>query len=792
MLISEAWLREWVNPQITTETLMAQVTMAGLEVDGDEPAAADFSGVIVGEIISAEKHPEADKLQICNVSNGTEEIQVVCGAKNARAGLKTAFATVGAVLPGDFKIKKAKLRGVESFGMLSSAKELGIGEDNDGIMELPSDFVTGSDLREAMSLNDTIIEIDLTPNRGDCLSIAGLAREVGTINKMSVSEPVMKTVAPSIDDTFPITVTAPQACPRYVSRVIKNVDLSKATPMWMVERLRRGGIRSIDAVVDVTNYVLLELGQPMHGFDLDKLSNKIDVRMATNGEKITLLDGQDVELKDDTLVIADDSGALAIAGIMGGQATGVTKSTNNILLESAHFDQIAIAGKARNYGLHTDSSHRFERGVDFKLQAKAIERATELLLAITGGEAGPVVEQNSAEHLPAKPLVTLTKKKADQYLGVELESERIVQTLTGLGLNLVADQDDGSSWIFNIPSWRFDISIEVDLIEELARIYGYNNLPTSAPRADLSLTKNEEVIVEADRFKDCLLSNGYQEVITYSFISEEIHKIVEPNLTAVALANPITAELAVMRTSIWPGLLKTLQYNLNRQQSRVNIVETGLTFVQQGDELIQEKMISGLAYGNRLPKGWFEDGKGVDFFDVKADVENMLGATRNQFDFVAAEHSSLHPGQSAAIQLNGETVGFMGTLHPQIAEKLSIKGDVVLFELNVAKIEAGTLPSFTELSKFPETARDIAVVVEADLSVAAVINEAKAQAGEFLTDLTLFDVYQGQGIEEGHKSLAMGLTWQHPERTLNEEEINAAMQAVIDSLAEKFSAVLRG
>ena len=790
MKFSEQWLREWVNPEISSQELMDQITMAGLEVDGFEKAAGDFSGVVVGEILTAERHPNADKLQVCTVTDGAEEFQVVCGAPNARAGLKVAFAKVGAVLPGEFKIKKAKLRSVESFGMLCSEQELELSESHDGIMELASGAPVGDDIRGYLGLDDVTIEVDLTTNRADCLSLAGMAREVGVLNRLPVTFPAFNKVEPQHDDTFPVAIAAEDGCPRYLGRVVKNVDVSVNTPIWMVERLRRSGIRSIDPVVDITNYVMIELGQPMHGFDLDQLKGGINVRWADNEEKLTLLDGSEVELTDQTLLITDESGPLALAGIMGGENTGVSATTKNIFFEAAYFNPLSIAGRARSYGLHTDSSHRFERGVDYTLAERAIERATELLLEIAGGQPGPVTDVKSAEHFPGEKSVSLKLSRIEKVLGLDIGEEDVDQILAGLGLELVSK--DGETRSYKVPSYRFDIAIEVDLIEELARIYGYNRLPVTAPVAHLSLKAQPEVDVSVRDMRKVLVARGYQEAVTYSFVDADSQKLFNPELEGIALANPISTDLAVMRTSLWPGLVKALQHNLNRQQERVRLFETGLSFINTGNETQQDEMIAGLVYGARLPKGWTDQGD-VDFYDLKADVEALLALSLGQeIEFTSGQHSALHPGQTACVELNGETVGYLGTLHPNLQKQLGLKKPAFLFELKQAAFNTSQLPAYQELSKFPGTTRDIAVIVDETLPVQALLNTVSEAAGEFLQDKVIFDVYQGKGIYPQRKSVALGLTWQHPSRTLNDDEINQWMDQVIQSLSDQYKATLRG
>ncbi len=797
MKLSEAWLREWVNPELTTAELAEQITMAGLEVDGVDPVAGAFSGVVVGEILEKEQHPDADKLSVCLVAgNGHEPVKVVCGAPNARPGIKIPFAVVGSVLPpGEdgkpFKIKKAKLRGVESFGMLCAQTELQLGDDNDGIWELPADAPVGSCLREYLQLDDTAIEIDLTPNRSDCLSVKGIARDVGVLNRLAVNEPTIDPVDSSINDTFGVSLKAGEACSSYSGRVIRNVDVTKPTPLWMKERLRRADIRSIDAIVDVTNYVLLELGQPMHAFDLNTLQGSVQVRMAEQGEKLILLGGQEVELNADTLVIADDARAIAMAGIMGGEVTSVTTNTKDIFLESAFFNPVSIAGRARAYGLHTDSSHRFERGVDYKLQEQALERATALLLAIVGGEAGPVTSVKN-EHLPADRAVTLRRARIFNGLGFELPDETVVDILSRLGLKALSSDVD--SWTFSVPSYRFDISIEEDLLEELARVYGYNNLPVTSMALPMLIESDDETFLPMDSLSSTLVARGYQEAITYSFVEPKIQQIFDRKHVAVALDNPISADMSVMRTTLWPGLIKTLQHNQNRQQSRIRMFETGQRFLPEEGGLKQDTVLSGVVYGARNPEGWSSSAETIDFFDVKGDVEALLAASGSlsAYRFEATEHPVLHPGQSAAITRDGVVIGYLGALHPSLYKQLGVQGPVFLFELELAPIQQGVLPVFSELSKFPETRRDLAVLVNESVPVADLLDCVRTQAGEWLTNTTIFDVYQGEGIENGKKSLAIGLTWQHPSRTLNDDEINTVFAAIVSSMESSFSAVLRG
>ena len=790
MKFSEKWLRGWVNPQVSRDELVARLSMAGLEVDSVTPAAGQFSGIVVGEVLSTEQHPDADKLRVCQVSNGSETFQVVCGAPNVRPGLKIPFAMIGAELPGDFKIKKAKLRGVESNGMLCSAAELQISEENDGLLELAADAPVGEDIRVYLDLDDASIEIGLTPNRGDCLSVAGLARDVGALYDVPVTRQAVPAVAAAHDEVRPVEVLAPAACPRYLGRVIRNVDLSRPTPLWMVERLRRSDVRSIDAAVDITNYVMLELGQPMHAFDLAEINGGIRVRMAEEGEKLVLLDGQEVALRSDTLVIADHSRALAIAGVMGGEHSGVSATTRDIFLESAFFEPISVAGKARSYGLHTDASHRYERGVDSQLAREAIERATGLLLDIVGGEAGPVVDVTSEAHLPKVAPVTLRAERLTQMLGMEMASAEVEQLLNGLGLKTTAGE---GQWQGEVPSHRFDISLEVDLIEELARLYGYNRLPVRYPQARLAPQAKAEARGELPALRRLLVARGYQEAITYSFIDPKLFELFTPGVEPLLLANPISSDMAAMRASLWPGLVKSLQHNLNRQQDRVRMFESGLRFVGQLGDLKQEPMLAGVVCGSRLPEGWANGRDTIDFFDVKADVEAVLGFSGSlaEFSFVPGKHPALHPGQTARIERNGREVGYLGAIHPELSKTLGLDRPVFVFELVLGEVADGRLPKFSELSKFPEVRRDLALVAGRDVASSSVLEVIRDNAGEWLTDLRLFDVYQGKGIDPDRKSLAVGLTWQHPSRTLNDEEVNTATQNILTSLEQRLNTTLR-
>lgn len=789
MKMSEQWLREWSNPKLNTAELVAEITMAGLEVDAVEAVAADFNNVVVGEIVSIAQHPDADKLRVCQVSDGNETVQVVCGAANARQGLKIPFARLGAVLPG-LAIKKAKLRGVESFGMLCAAQELGMAEKSEGLLELPADAPVGQCVREYLKLDDKALEVDLTPNRGDCLSVRGMAREVSAITGARYAAPEIKAVAAAADDRVPVEIFAAQACPRYVGRVVRNVDLSVATPLWMAERLRRAGLRSIDPVVDITNYVLLELGQPMHAFDLDTLQGGVVVREAKTGEQLKLLNGQEVVLRAGTLVIADHTKPVALAGVMGGADTAVSTSTRNVLFEAAFFAPIALAGVARSYGLHTDSSHRFERGVDYSLQELAIERATGLLLDICGGVAGPINVVESSQSMPIPAEVTLRRARIESYLGFAIADDEVTAILDRLGMQ-VANIEGG--WVVKAPSYRFDIAIEVDLLEELARVYGYNRLPTAAPQVRMAFEPKDECKPSLREFRRRLTARGYQEAITYSFVEPSLLASLAPDLEAIPVSNPISADMGVMRTSLWCGLVASARHNNARQQSRVRLFETGLRFYRQGAETVQEPMLAMLATGSRLPEGWGSGRELVDFFDVKADVEALLslsGLTSN-IEFVADAHPSLHPGQCASLMHQGERIGWIGALHPRLQREWDFSAPVYLLEVKLAALQQGKMAKFSEISRYPEVRRDLAVVIERTVPASAVEACVRESAGELLRELCLFDVYEGKAIESNRKSLALGLTIQHSSRTLNDAEINELVARVVDALQQNLDASLR-
>ena len=802
MKFSESWLREWVNPAISSDELAHQITMAGLEVDAVEPVAGKFSGVLIGEVVECGPHPDADKLQVTKINlgpdfNDGELVDIVCGAKNCRLGLKVAVATVGAVLPGDFKIKKAKLRGVPSHGMLCSESEIGLSDSSDGIMELASDAPIGKCVREYLDLNDVTIDVDLTANRGDCLGLKGLAREVGVLNSLSVTEPTITAVTPTIDDTVAITLSAEKACPRYLGRVIKNININAQTPLWMVEKLRRCGTRSIDPVVDVTNYVLLEQGHPMHAFDLAAIEGAINVRYANEGETLVLLDENEVKLSTQTLVIADDAKALAMAGIFGGLASGVTAESKDIFLESAFFAPLAILGKARQYGLHTDASHRYERGIDPQLQRDAMERATTLLLEIVGGEAGPIVEAVSIENIPAEKTVALRRSKLDGRIGHHINDEKVSEILTRLGFAVTEKgANEEKVWTVVVPAYRFDISIEVDLIEEVARIFGYNNIPNVSPKATLAMREQKEAQLPLSKLRNVLVNRGYQEAITYSFVDPKVQIQLHPGQATMTLPHPISSEMSEMRVSLWTGLLQSVIYNQNRQQGRVRLFETGLRFIP--DESVengvrQDNMIAGVLSGQRSEEHWDIEKAATDFYDIKSDVEALLGLTNNvsEFVFSKAEVDALHPGQTAAIHKNGVLVGHVGALHPELERKLGLNGRTLVFELLLSEVCTQNIPQARDISRFPANRRDIAVVVDEQVSANKVLQLIEKVGGNYLVDLNLFDVYQGNGIEAGFKSLAIAMILQDNNKTLEEKDITDVVNRVVDTLKTELNASLR-
>lgn len=791
MKLSDAWLREWVRAPITTKDLGEQLTMAGHEVASITQVAEHFDRVVVGAVLSVEPHPNAQKLHLCRVDvGGPEPLQIVCGASNVAPAMRVPTALLGAVLPNGIRIKEAKLRGVESFGMLCSAEELGLAETSAGLMPLPPDAPIGRDVREYLGLDDQIIELELTPDRGDCLSVRGIARELGVINRLPVTEPAIPPVAAQLDQRIEVHLQAPKACPRYACRIIRDIDPKAETPLWMRERLRRSGMRSLGPLVDVTNYVMLELGQPLHAFDLDQLQGAIQVRLAYPGEHLHLLDGQEIELRPDSLVIADAQRALALAGIMGGEGSGISADTRHILLESAFFHPTEMIGKPRSYGLHTESSHRFERGVDPGLQVEALERATALLLSLSGGKPGPVVDVQSFDHLPQRPKVRLRSERIQRLLGVSMVESEIEDILRRLGMEVIQTAE---VWLVSPPSCRFDIGIEADLIEELGRIYGYTNIPMARPRSHAQMNAPLEASFDLERAKDVLVDRDYLEVITYSFVDPQWLGWLDPQQQGLTLSNPIASDMSVMRTTLWVGLLQAARYNQARQQGRIRLFESGLRFIQQADGLHQENMLAGLAMGSALPEQWAESQRSVDFFDIKADLEAIFGLTgaAAEFVYVAARHPALHPGQSAKLLRKNLEVGWIGTLHPELERRLDLAGPILVFELSLQALMDGRVPGFQPLSKFPAIRRDLAIVLDQEIAFAAVREVILSVPQDFLQEIRLFDLYRGEKIDSKRKSFALGLIFQATSRTLRDGEVEAYMEAVVQKLSSQLGAKIR-
>lgn len=793
MQFSENWLRTFVNPQLDSAQLGHLMTMAGLEVEEAVPVAPAFSGIVVACIVEAEKHPNADKLKVCKVDAGTGELlQIVCGAPNAAVGMKVPCAKVGAVLPGDFAIKAAKLRGVESFGMLCSERELGLSDEHGGLYALPPDAPMGMDIRDYLALDDTLYTIKLTPNRADCLSLTGVAREVAALTGVALVQPEIVPVSPTIDERRSIVLDAPRACPRYCGRVLRGVDAKAPTPAWMKQRLLRSGVRSISALVDITNYVMLELGQPLHAFDNTRLSGGIHVRLPVPGEQVLLLNEQTVTPAADTLLIADETRALALAGIMGGEDSGITLETTEVFLESAFFAPDAIAGRARAYGFGSDASHRFERGVDFDLARPAIERATTLILEICGGAAGPVEEAVSHAELPRRTAVRLRPARARRVLGIVLDDTAMQSLLEGVGLDVRKDGDD---LLVTPPSFRFDIEIEEDLIEELARLHGYDNIPAVAPHGSLVMLERSESERTAWDVRHLLAGRGFQEVVNFAFVEEGWERDFCANGDPIRLANPIASQMSVMRTSLIPGLAANLATNRKRQQSRVRVFELGRCFERKADGqpvagFHQPMRLAALAAGSVAPQQWGEGARPVDFYDLKGDLEALFAP--RQLSFERLSDPALHPGRAAAVLLDGRHIGVIGELHPVWVQRYDLGPSPVAFEVELDAALAGVLPACGEISRMPAVARDLALVVAADVSAARVRDVLLEAAPTLVSEINLFDVYHGKGIDPDKKSLAFSVLMQDTQRTLEDAEVDAAMSALVRHAELTLGARLRG
>lgn len=791
MQLSEAWLREWANPPWDGATLAERLTMGGFEVESRTPAAPPFSGVVVARIVECAKHPKADKLSVCVVtSDGKDRLQIVCGASNARAGLVTALARVGAELPNDLKIKATKLRDVESNGMLCSARELGLGDEAEGILELPDELPLGRDLREVLGLDDTLLEVNVTPNRGDALSVRGLGREVAALAGQALRGPPIDPVAPAIDARFAVKLSAPEACAKFVGRVIRGVNAQAKSPLWLRERLRRSGLRAINRIVDVTNYVMLELGTPMHAYDLARLDGGIDVRFARAGERITLLDGQELTLDANALTIADASGAVGLAGVMGGARTAVSAATVDVFLEIAFFEPRRTSATSRRYGLITDAAQRFERGVDPRAQERSMERATRLLMEIAGGKAGPTVVTQVEDRLPRAGAIRLRRRQVGRLIGVAVPDDRVQSILSALEMRAEPSAD---GWSVIPPTHRSDLAIEADLIEEIARIYGYDAVPELDAQISQTFDAAPEAVIAMDRALTLFVDRGYQEAITYSFVDPAVQKQFFPDAPALALSNPISADLAVMRVSLWPGLIHVARENLRRQQSRVRLIEAGRKFVMESGELSEIPTLAGIALGSALPEQWAEKSRPVDFFDVRADLEALIELTgaREEFAFRAESLPCLHPGRTARITRAGRGVGWLGELHPELVRALDLTYVPLAFELETEAALSAKVPDFEEFSRFPSIRRDLAVVVDEATPLEAVREHVSVSANKLLRDLLVFDVYRGPGIESGRKSIALGLILQERTRTLTDQDADEIVAGVIARLRRELNASIR-
>ncbi|WP_299161487.1 phenylalanine--tRNA ligase subunit beta [Accumulibacter sp.] len=790
MKFSESWLRSFVDPACSGGEFSHLLTMAGLEVEEEETVAPAFDKVLVAEVLAVEKHPDAERLNVCRVDVGSgETLQIVCGAPNAAAGIKVPCALPGAELPGGFAIKVAKVRGVASSGMLCSAKELGIAEDAAGLLLLSDEALVGEDIRRHLDLDDRLLTLKLTPNRADCLSLEGVAREVAALTGTPARLTQVDAVEPTIRRARDLVLDAPEACPRYCGRVIAGVDAAAPTPTWMSRRLERSGIRPISALVDITNYVMLEVGQPLHAFDDSRLHGAIHARMARAGEKITLLNEQTVELQDDVLLIADEQRPLAMAGVMGGEESGISLDTRELFLEAAFFAPTAIAGRARRYGFVSDAAHRFERGVDFGGTRRALERATRLVLDICGGQAGPVSEALAI--LPERPEVRLRPERVAKVLGIALGDERIGELFARLALPFRRDADD---FVVTPPSYRFDLEIEEDLIEELARLHGYENIPAVVPTGFLAMLPQTEQTRPLARVRQIVADCGYQEVVNFAFVDEAWERDFAGNGEPIRLANPIASQLSVMRSTLIGGLLANLAGNLKRRQARARLFETGRCFFRDaaGEPVAgfrQPWKLTALAYGTAFPEQWGCAARPVDFFDIKGDLERLLAPRVASFEKTA--HPALHPGRSALVLVAGKAIGVIGELHPQWQQKYELPQAPVIFEVDLDAVVMAGRAQHVEVSRQPVVIRDMAIVVDQRLDLQPLIDGMSATRPEIVREINLFDVYVGRGVEAGKKSLAFRITMQDTRKTLQEVEVDAAMQHLMAYLQETFAAQLR-
>ena len=791
MKLSEQWLREWVSPKLDTDSLAERLTMTGLEVSAKEPVSADLDRFMVGEIVTVKPHPTAERLRCCAVRIAkTKTLTVVSGAPNVVPGAKAAVALPGAKLPSGGRVEATAIRGEPSEGMLCSAADLGWEDESSGVLLLAKEAKIGATLARQCALPDVVLEIDLTPNRGDCLSIAGVAREVAAITGARLSPPKIRDVPVRSRRSLRVRLDAPSDCPHYVGRVLEGINPHAITPLWMKARLYRGGVRSIHPVVDVTNYVMLELGQPMHAFDLSKLQEQILVRHAQRGERLKLLDGSEIALEIGTLVIADKSRPLALAGIMGGVDSAVSADTVNLFLESAYFDPNAIAPRARRLGLQTESSQRFERGVDPALQRRALQRATALLHDIVGGRPGPVVEQTARKHMKRPAPIRLRASRVLQILGTSIARSAAETTLKHLGMRI---RRTTQGWNVVPPSHRFDVTHEIDLIEELARVHGYNQIPehlAALPPPRYFWAENR---VCESRLRHLLVDRSYQEIITYSFVDPAHQALLDPESPPIRLSNPISAEMGVMRSNLWPGLVQAISYNLNRQQNRMRFFEVGRRCRIRGGDVGQDKMLAGAACGPAYAPQWGIPPRPVDFYDVKADIEALVALTGRglQLRFRQKAHPALHPGQSAAIVLDDDVIGWIGALHPSVRSRLDIGVSLYVFEMELAAIATKIRTNFSEISKFPSIRRDLAVMVPETVAAQQLLDRIAEVAGKLLVNLELFDEYRGEGIDSGRKSLTFGLTLQDSSRTLKEVEAERVVAEVLTVLQSELGVELR-
>ncbi len=784
MKFSENWLRSFVNPPLSSDELAHVLTMAGIEVESIEPVAAVFDKVVVAEVLTVEKHPEADRLKVCNVNTGAETLQIVCGAPNVSAGVKVPCAMTGATLPG-FVIRKTKLRGIDSSGMLCSAKELGISDATDGLLLLPENAPVGVDFRSYFELDDHVFTLKLTPNRADCLGVLGVAREVAAITSTGLALPEKKSVSDAISDALAVQVMAAEACPLYCGRIMHDVNLEAPIPLWLTHRLERSGLRSINPVVDITNYVLLETGQPMHAFDLAKINGTIQVRYADQGEQMQLLNGNQIDLNPAMLLIADEQKPLALAGIMGGLDSGVTQGARDIFLESAFFNPDTISGKSFQLGFSSDSAYRFERGVDFSATRDALERATYLIQTICGGKAGPVTEIR--HELPQRSSVNVRGERIKRILGIDISKQQISDYFKRLQFEFSVDEN-----VFTVtpPSYRFDLAIEEDFIEELARIHGYDQIPAHYPNGRMAMLSASESKYTMMDVKRSLIARDYQEVINYAFVDSGWELDLVNNNRPIALQNPIASQMNAMRSTLIGGLIANLQFNLNRKQARVRLFEMGCCFIRDDEsDCKQIEKIAGLSYGDIVPEQWGVPARSVDFYDVKADVEALCKG--KVIHFRRFSHPALHPGKSAQIVIVDKPIGWVGELHPRWQKKYGLQRNTVLFEIVLDSFMSRSLPAVKEISKFPPVRRDIAIIVDNDVSVDSLLVALHEEKLAIVSDISLFDIYRGKGMDSSKKSLAFRVLLQDTEKTLIDEEADSAVASIVEILKNKFSAALR-